>query len=248
MFMNNNDNFKEKDYHISLFKPTTKLAKFNKNLIIGLFSVWAIAIFGFQIVLRVIEEPTPEAAFLNYEEVWGQVKNNEASVQEKQVFVQSVLSVLGKVTVATSDRVFLSSAVNNITMQLVPQNEEQVFLSKIKAFREVNYGEENYQSLKKDLGYTAAKYIGVPDYSLEAKLIPLELKAAESSQLNIKKIEMIMPKYLIHNQSVLTDTIFLGFPFHYFYTAVFLLILFVGLCLFYCIATDRKMLELGIED
>ena len=121
-------------------------------------------------------------------------------------------------------------------------------MNKIEAFKEVSYGDENYQSIKRDLGNTAAKYIGVPDYSLEAKLIPLELVFAESSQLNMEQIEMIMPKYLIHNQSVLTDTIFLGFPFHYFYTAVFLLILFVGLCLFYCIATDRKMLELGIED
>ena len=49
----------------------------------------------------------------------------------------------------------------------------------------------------------------------------------------------IMDRYLIHNRSVLTDTIFLGFPLHYFYTAVFLLVLFVGLCLGYCLMMER---------
>ena len=57
-----------------------------------------------------------------------------------------------------------------------------------------------------------------------------------------------MGLYLIHNRSVLTDTKFLGFPFHYFYTAVFLLILFVGLCWLYCIRTDMFHKKYGIED
>ncbi|MFC1670672.1 DUF4212 domain-containing protein, partial [Spirochaetota bacterium] len=45
--------------------------------------------------------------------------------------------------------------------------------------------------------------------------------------------------YLIHNRNVLTDIKFLGFPFHYFYTSQLLLIMFVLICLVYCIATDR---------
>ncbi|RKX20065.1 MAG: hypothetical protein DRP35_06675 [Candidatus Zixiibacteriota bacterium] len=41
---------------------------------------------------------------------------------------------------------------------------------------------------------------------------------------------------------------FLGFPFHYFYTAVFLLVLFVGLCWIFCFQTDRIYKKLGIEE
>ena len=63
-----------------------------------------------------------------------------------------------------------------------------------------------------------------------------------------EKLPQIMNKYLIHNRSVLTDTTFIGFPFHYFYTAVFLLILFVGLCYIYAKKVESLNLQFGIED
>lgn len=238
----------EKDYNISFFKPTTPLAKFNRNLILGLFTVWAVSIFGFQIWLRIVEEPTPEIAYKQYEQVWDQVKTGQASDAEKQVYIKSALSVLGKVTLAESDRFFLNSSVNKLTNELVPESEKSVFSSKIEAFKAKEYGDDGYQELKSDMISTTAKYIGVEAYSLEAKLIPLELVAAQSAEINIPEIEAIMAKYLIHNQSYLTDTVFLGFPFHYFYTSVYLLILFVALCLYYCIATDRAMKRLGIVE
>ncbi len=238
----------EKDYNISFFKPTTPLAKFNRNLILGLFSVWVVSIFGFQIWLKIVEKPTPEEAYIQYERVWDNIKTDNASVADKQVFIKSVLSVLGKVTVAESDRFFLNSSVNKITIDLVPEAEKPDFLSKIDRFRAKELGDDGYHELKKELSVTAAKYMGVEAYTLEAKLIPLELAAAQSSAINVQEIESIMAKYLIHNQSYLTDFVFLGFPFHYFYTAVFLLILFVALCLYYCIATDIAMKRLGIEE
>ena len=70
----------------------------------------------------------------------------------------------------------------------------------------------------------------------------------ESEQKLRKIFEEAMGLYLIHNRSVLTDTRFLGFPFHYFYTAVFLLILFVGLTWLYCVRTDMFNKKYGIED
>ena len=244
----NNDNSLEKDYHISFFNPTTKLAQFNKKLILTLFSVWAISIFGFQILLKVVEKPTPEKAYTNFEEVWGNVKQHKASVAEKQIFVQSALSVLGKVTLAAEDRVFLDDAINQTIKKLIPNKDAKAFNQKVKNFKAVSFGDDNYLQLKADLGSTVATYIGVTPYSLAAKLVPLELKEAQGKATDNQQIERIMSKYLIHNQSFLTDFTVLGFPFHYFYTTVFLLILFVGLCLYYCIATDRKMLELGIEE
>ena len=246
--MDNQETVNDKSYDISFFKPTTKLARANRNLAIGLLIVWVISIFGFQIWLRVIEKPTPEKAYTQFEMVWDNIKSGNATVAEKQIYIKSALSVLGKVTLDKDSRIFLNSSVNKITIELVPEAEKSDFAAKIAAFKSKKFGEDQYQELKKDLGSTAAKYIGVEDYSLEAKLIPLELAAAESSNMDYDNIARVMAKYLIHNQSYLTDYIFLGFPFHYFYTAVFLLVLFVGLCLYYCIAIQNIIKKLGVVE
>ncbi|MCK5857336.1 MAG: hypothetical protein KAG64_07595 [Bacteroidales bacterium] len=246
--MENQETVNEKSYDISFFKPTTELARSNRNLAIGLLLVWMISIFGFHIWLRIIETPTPEKAYTQYEMVWDNIKLGQATVSEKQIYIKSALSVLGKVTLDKESRIFLNTSVNKITEELVPENEKSDFKNKIAAFKLKKFGEDQYQELKKDLGSSAAKYIGVEDYSLEAKLIPLELVAAESYNMDYDNIALVMAKYLIHNQSYLTDFTFLGFPFHYFYTAVFLLVLFVGLCLYYCIAIQKIINRLGIEE
>lgn len=246
--MENNSSTEEKDYNISFFKPTTPLAKFNRNLILTLFTVWAVAIFGFQILLKVVETPTPEKAYKNYELVWDNVKAGNSNDADKQVFIKSALSVLGKITVDPTDRLYLSNSVNKLTLELVPANEKSSFTSKLKTFSKMAFDDADYQNTKNELSISSAKYIGVNANTIEAKLIPFELITANSVSIDNKAIEAIMAKYLIHNQSFITDFVFLGFPFHYFYTAVFLLILFVGLCLYYCIATDIAMKKLGIVE
>ncbi len=88
-------------------------------------------------------------------------------------------------------------------------------------------------------------------YDIRVKIAPLEVHSSllESFNDENRKVFMeAMDLYLVHNQSVLTDTNFLGFPFHYFYTAVFLLILFVGLCWLYCVRTDMFNKKYGIEE
>ena len=244
--MNESDSHERKDYHISFFRPTTKLAKFNRNLSIILVTVWTVCIFGFQIVLKIIEEPVPEMAYLEYEQVWDQVKNNQANIQEKQIFIKSALSVLGKVTLDPQDKIVLDNAVNKCCFDLLVKDQVSEFQDQVFMFKNTKIGDEDYLVLKKKLGNHAAEIINVPPYSLEAKLIPLALASATSYQIHPIQVDAIMAKYLIHNQSVLTDTVFLGFPFHYFYTAVFLLILFVAICLVYCIATDVSLKKLGI--
>ncbi len=246
--MNESRNQFGKDYHISFFRPTTKLAKFNRNLSIVLLLIWAIGIYGFQVVLKVMEKPTPEQAFINFEQVWPNVKTNSASVDEKQVFIRSALSVLGKVTIKVDDRAVLNNAVNHVYFDLLPIDQSESYHQRLNSFEAAELGTDNYIEIKNSLSADASKVIDVPSYSLEAKLIPVELVAAKSPGVNIDKIEAVMTKYLIHNQSVLTDTIFLEFPFHYFYTGVFLMILFVGICWFYCVATDRAMRKLGIVE
>jgi putative solute:sodium symporter small subunit len=88
-------------------------------------------------------------------------------------------------------------------------------------------------------------------YDIRTKIIPFEISSSSFNELNLASLAglpEIMKKYLIHNQSFLTDFKFLGFPFHYFYTAVFLLILFVGLCWIYCVKIDSLNKRLDIAD
>ena len=79
--------------------------------------------------------------------------------------------------------------------------------------------------------------------------IPYALTAIEEGDVSMvsSEIPAIMSRNLIHNQSILTDTIILGFPFHYFYSALFLLVLFVTICVVYCRAIDKVMAKYELE-
>ena len=61
-------------------------------------------------------------------------------------------------------------------------------------------------------------------------------------------IPEIMELYLVHNRSALTDTKFMGFPFHYWYTAQFLLIMFVLICLLYGLFIDKLNKKHNFKD
>ena len=65
------------DYHISFFKPTTDSARRNRNMVVQFVLIWAVAIFGFQILLKLIEKPVPEQAFVSYESVWTDIKEGD---------------------------------------------------------------------------------------------------------------------------------------------------------------------------
>lgn len=86
---------------------------------------------------------------------------------------------------------------------------------------------------------------------LEANIITFFLKdknIKELTEAEVTAIPVIMKTYLIHNRSILTDTKFLGFPFHYFYTAEFLLILFVLLCVIYVYRIQRLQKKFNIVE
>ena len=122
---------------------------------------------------------------------------------------------------------------------------------KITTASTVLLSDENYIALKNDLVPILGSLFDIHTNDVRRKIAPLEIRASmmESfSDANMKIFEETMDLYLIHNRSVLTDTKFLGFPFHYFYTAVFLLVLFVGLCWLYCVRTDMFNKRYGIED
>lgn len=244
------------NYNISFFKPTTELAKINRNLTIKLLLIWVVAIFGFQIFLKIVEKPTPETAYTSFKEVWLKVKSENATVEEKQVFIKSALSVLGKLSINPNDRMILDKAVSSVAYVLVPEQAKESFLNQVVEFNKIKdeitrLSDEKYVVVKTKITEVSASLLGVNVYSLEAKLMPFELISENMKSFDTKNndlVEGVMSKYLIHNQSFLTDFKFLGFPFHYFYTAIFLLILFVGLCWFYCYRTDKIHEKLRIEE
>jgi hypothetical protein len=86
------------EYRISFFKPTTQQAKMNRNLIIKLFIAWAVAIFGFQILLKIIEKPVPEEALVRFIPAWEKVAAGTATDHDLQVIGQSMVQVTGKLT------------------------------------------------------------------------------------------------------------------------------------------------------
>lgn len=201
------------EYKVNLFRPKTDHAKANSIIIISMVTIWAVAVFGFQFLLKAIEKPTKEKSLIVFEQVWDNVIAETGTTSEKQTFSKSLLAVLGK-SVKKEDRAILVEALNWSIYSLSPE------LTKADA----------------------SAMLGVSDESLEAKLLQIELSETRVDTLSPglnDKLQNIMSLYLTHNQSALTDTRFLGFPFHYWYTAEFLLILFVLLCLTYCVLIGR---------
>lgn len=249
--MNQENNFK-----ISFFKPTTARALHNRNMVLWLISIWAIAIFGFQIALRVIEKPTPEPELLAFEKVWENVKNRVATQAEIETFAKSTCHVAGKVFIAANHKVALGNAISWATMQLADSAQKIALLDAIKKFetaakKAVTVSDVDYVEAKKELKAIAQQIIGLNANDPIADILPFELNSSSCDEIsadNMTIIEECMPLYTIHNRSVLTDTTFIGFPFHYFYTAVFLLILFIGLCLAYCLRVDAYNKRMEIVD
>ncbi|MBN2347782.1 MAG: DUF4212 domain-containing protein [Bacteroidales bacterium] len=244
------------EYHISFFKPTTPQAKANRNMVIWLVLIWFIAIFGFQIILRVIEKPTPEPAYLSFQNVWENVLSNSPGQNELQEFGQTALSVLGKVDLVAGEKLALDNALSWSLYMLTADSLKVDFAARIREFENITAGIKNlsdpeYIEAKVLLSEALSPILNISSLDVRSKILPLELSSENIDQLtDVSKNSLpgIMEKYLVHNQSFLTDMKFLGFPFHYFYTAFFLLVLFVGLCWLYCVKTDKLNAKLNIAD
>ena len=243
-------------YHISFFKPTTPKARYNRNMVLWLASIWFIAIFGFQILLRVIENPTPEPAYLSFEKAWSKLETGTPSSTDLIELGKSCLSVLGKIDITPEARTALDNTLSWTVAQLYPEESRPSLLAEIQDFEKqkaelVNLSDADYIQAKINLSEIISPVLELSPYDVRTKILPLELTSSGMEQLSEQTMTIlpqVMSKYLIHNQSVLTDTKFLGFPFHYFYAAIFLLILFVGLCWIYCIKTDAMNKLLGTPE
>jgi hypothetical protein len=246
----------ENGYHISFFRPTTERARFNRGIVVWLTTIWFVAIFGFHIALRVLQKPTPEPAFTAFERVWEGIKDGTANNNDHQVFAASALSVLGKIALNEDERLLLSESMSRSTLLLEPDSSRAELIARVTAFEAMKaggaaYNDPSYIDAKNRLAEKSVSLVGLEAQDPLTRILPLELTVRNTGSLSDEaaaRLPSIMEKYLVHNQSVLTDTVFLGFPFHYFYSSVFLLILFIGLCWLYCVRADRRNKILGIVD
>jgi putative solute:sodium symporter small subunit len=250
------------DYNFSFFKPGSPYGRRNRNLIFTLLIIWFVAIFGFQFLLLVFEKPTPEKSLIAFESVWEDVKAGKASEQGKQVFINSLVAVAGKSTVKAENRIVLDKALTWAVFGMVSDSEKVLLSANVKDLKairsklDVASGDE-YAKLKSDLSLVKTSINSItnektgndPTHNKEA-ILPYSMNTEypDLSSVDLEALPKIMKLYLTHNQSFLTDTKILGFPFHYFYTAEFLLILFVSLCLFYSIRTTQLQKKFSIKE
>lgn len=240
------------EYRISFFKPTTLQALKNRNLIVKLFIVWAVSIFGFQILLRIIEEPVPEEALISFNAAWERIESNRASAPDYMAAGRSMVQVTGKINLLPDDYVALKDGIGWTLSMVYPGQD----LSGIQGYvthlndlkgKITSLKDEDYLETKDVIISRAAPALGIGTGTLLAQLLAIGLDddMQNISEANKSRIPEIMSVHLTHNRSVLTDTVFLGFPFHYFYTAVFLLAFFIGLCWIYCYRTDKLHAKLN---
>jgi putative solute:sodium symporter small subunit len=219
------------EYNVNFFKPMSDHARTNKKLIATLAIIWFCAVFGFQALLIILNEPTPEPAFSTFQTVYPEIVNNqETSLETKQQFSRTLLSVLGKnIAVADDHKSILKQALSSTVVSMLPDSVSQMIQSGANA--------EFIDAAKNSIGLAEEGFD-----KIMIDLLPFSLVKVESAQMSSDVKEAlpgIMELYLVHNQNALTDFNFLGFPFHYWYTSQFLLILFVVLCLIYAVIIDR---------
>lgn len=245
----------QEEYRISLFKPTTQQALKNRNLIIQLFTIWAIAIFGFQILLKILEKPVPEEALITFSAAWEKVKTGNADAADYISAGQSMVQAMGKSTLKAHEYSALQDGVGWMLAHVYPADELddlQKDVHRLSAIREqiTSLRDEDYLEAKEVIISKAAPALGIDQGTLLAQLLAIGLdgELTQISDENKTSIPDIMSLYMTHNRSVLTDTIFLGFPFHYFYSSVFLLVFFIGLCWYYCYKTDKLHARLNFME
>jgi putative solute:sodium symporter small subunit len=247
-------------YNFSLFKPVSPYGKKNRNLIITLLIIWFLAIFGFQGLLLIFQKPTPEKSLISFESVWENVKSGNASEKEKMDLVNSIIAVTGKSSIKPADKPVLKkvltfyvfSMINDSNKVLLTEQIKELALTKEKLTKASDAEYRQLQSdllrIKASINSIANEKTGIDPTNNKQAILPYSLNAknTELSAMEIEALPKIMKLYLTHNQSFLTDTKFLGFPFHYFYTAEFLLILFVVLSLFYSIRITQIQKKFSI--
>ena len=218
-------------YDVNFFRPKSEHAKTNRTLILTLAIIWAVGVFGFQILLMIFNQPTPEETFTNFNSSYPSVvDDNNVNDETKIEFAKSLLMVLGKnIAVSDEHKIILKKSFTWVAANLQPDSIRSVFTQDPTD----NMNDLVSNSLKlQSAGFDKIMIDLIPSslVKLEGTTFPEEYKA---------QLPGIMELYLVHNRSFLTDFNFIGFPFHYWYTAQFLLIMFVLLCVVYAFSIEK---------
>ena len=64
-------------YNFSIFSPRNLHGRKNRNVIFTMLVIWAVAVFGFQALLRAIEKPTPEKTLTVFESEWPYIAGSD---------------------------------------------------------------------------------------------------------------------------------------------------------------------------
>lgn len=250
-------------YNFSIFAPRNRHGRKNRNVIFTMLAIWAVAVFGFQILLRVIEKPVPEPALGQFEEQWALIVSGNEADADYGALLNSLVMVRGKLTITEADKLLLSDAITASVSRMVPDSVRQTVIvgigglsrmhEEIKALKGQEY--LDLKALIRDSGSAITEalkpFTGYGTGSLEGPILVASLREEWSASFtgpDMSRLPEVMKLYLTHNRSVLTDTPFLGFPFHYFYTAFFLLILFVVLCIVYNRLIEWRLNKEGIVE
>lgn len=250
-------------YNFSIFSPRNLHGRKNRNVIFTMLVIWAVSVFGFQILLRVIEKPTPEKTLTVFESEWQYIAGGIEGEADYRALLNSLIMVKGKITVTAADQKLLSDAISTVTFRLVPDSVRTALMDKVGEL-EIMHADisalkgQPYMDLKFRIQDASAiligmlePYTGYGTKGLEAPILAASLKKdfpASLTEPSLNRLPELMKMYLIHNQSALTDTKFIGFPFHYFYTAIFLLVLFVVLCIVYNKLIEWRLNKQGIVE
>jgi len=92
------------DYHFSLFQPFSEHGRKIRNLILTMLTIWAVCVFGFQILLKVVEKPVPEATLISFDASYASLQNGHTDQATVRDFMHSLVLTAGKVGVKPADR------------------------------------------------------------------------------------------------------------------------------------------------
>ena len=217
----------ETTYDVSFFSPRSASARENMKMVIIMLAIWAVAVFGFQFLLIGMNKLTPEPTHGVFTKVWPAVTAGTATAQDKKDLARSILMVLGKnIAVKDNHKKVLKNVLGAANFGLGASGNDYKATASL-----IGLGNEGFDPLLISILKSSM-------VTVTSEAISPEDKAA---------LPGIMDLYLKHNRSALTDTRFLGFPFHYWYTSQFLLILFVSLCWVFCYMTDAANTRHNLE-
>lgn len=224
-------------YDVNFFKPKGGYATANARIVFALLVIWVVAIFGFHFLMRAIEKPVPEQALVQFEAAWPKYVAGKASQGEMQGLAKGYLTVLGKQIALRSNKQF-KAAFTKLAYDLLPEARKAGFAAEAKGIVESG-------KLTGDL----AAVLGVDKDPLLSRVIPFALAPFDGSApaARLDDIPAVFTQNLTHYRSFLTDMVFFGFPFHYFYTGLFLPGLFIAMCLYYCLTIQKINVRYGME-